>query len=444
MEKQWEAMTADEKQEAMFAQWLSPQGVEFASPEAEKAYKERATRLKDAIQLKKKPDRVPIMPMLGFFPAYYSGLTPQDMMYDYEKLSGAFKKYVLDFEPDAHIGIAIPTPGKVFDILDYKLYARPGHGVAPEYTYQCIEGEYMKADEYDAFTQDPAQFFANTYMPRIFGALAPFQMLPNFANIQEIVFVAPNLIPFGIPDVQNAYKALFEAGNEAMKWIGTVGAFNVEMAAAGFPNFLGGFSKAPFDVIGDTLRGTRGMMVDMYRQPDKLIRALEQITPMMINMGVSAAKQAGNPIVFIPLHKGADGFLSEEQYKKFYWPTFKEVLLGLINEGCVPFPWCEGGYNTRLKIIRDMPKGKVMWGFDLTDMTKAKEILGDFACIGNGVPIDLLSVGTTEQVRDYAKKLIDTTGKGGGFIMMNGAALENVKPDNVKTMIDTTKEYGVY
>jgi len=164
----------------------------------------------------------------------------------------------------------------------------------------------------------------------------------------------------------------------------------------------------------------------------------------MINMGVSAARMNGNPIVFIPLHKGADGFLSDKQFKEFYWPTLKKLITGLINEGCVPFPWAEGGYGSRLEIIKDVPKGKVIWGFDNTDMVKAKEILGDVACIGGNMPIDLLSVGTSQQVKEHARKLIDTVGKNGGYIMMSGAVIENVNPENVKALIDITKEYGVY
>ena len=68
MVKKWEELTADEKQEEMFNKWLSPQGVEFVSPQAEKAYKERVTRIKDAIQLKKKPDRIPVLPLPSFSP----------------------------------------------------------------------------------------------------------------------------------------------------------------------------------------------------------------------------------------------------------------------------------------------------------------------------------------------------------------------------------------
>ena len=443
MEKKWEEMTSDEKQEAMLAKWVSAEGVEFVSPEAEKLYKERTTRLKDAIQLKKLPDRVPIFIIHGFYPAVYAGFTPQEVMYDYEKCTSAWKKFNLDFAPDGHIGAVVPGPGKLLDILDYKLYSWPGHGVSPEYGYQCNEGEYMKADEYDAFIEDPSNFYSNTYLPRIFGALEGFSA-PSLTNVLEMYGVGYNFIPFGLPPVQAAYKALLEAGAEALKWVGAIGAHAAEMAANGLPAFWDGPAKPPFDMIGDTLRGSRGIMVDMYRQPDKLLKALDVMTPLVIRMGVSGVGASGVPIVPIVMHKGADGFLSDEQYKKFYWPGFRKLLTGLINEGIVPFCFVEGGYNSRLEIIRDLPKGKVIWWLDRTDMAKAKEILGGGACIGGNVPPDLLAVGTPQQVKDYVKKLIDTCAKGGGYIMGNGTVIEDVKPENLRAMIEATKEYGVY
>jgi len=444
MEKKWEELTPDEKQEALFAKCLAAEGIEFASPQAEKSYKERVTRLKKVIQLKELPDRVPVLPIVSFFPAFYAGITPQEAMYDYDKCCQAYKKFTLDFDPDVNTGAGNPCPGRVLDILDYKLYAWPGHGVSPNHTYQCLEAEYMMADEYDALIQDPSYFFTTTYFPRVFGKLGAFQMLPNFSSVQEIVFVPLNVLPFGMPDVQAAYQTLFEAGAEAMKWAGVLGAFNNEMASLGFPSIFGGFSKVPFDVIGDTLRGTRGIMVDLYRQPDKLLEALEAITPMMINMGVAAVKMSGNPGVMIPLHKGADGFLSDEQFKKFYWPYFRKLLMGLIEEGCVPYSFVEGGYNTRLEIISDVPKGKTMWAFDRTDMAKAKKTLGKVACIAGNMPTDLLAVGTPQQVKECAKDLIDTCAPGGGYIMSNGVAADEVKAENVRMMMDFTKEYGVY
>jgi hypothetical protein len=389
---------------------------------------------------------VPVFPVVGWFPAYHSSQTPYDMMYDPAKLAAAYKKYVVDFSPDAHMGIMVGPPGKFFEILDYKLYAWPGHGVAKESGYQAIEGEYMTAEEYDALIDDPSDFFYRTYLPRVFNALTPLRDLAPVTNILEIYggFSVVNILPYGLPHVQGALKALMDAGAEALKWIGTVGAFEKEMIELGYPNFFGGGCKAPFDTLGDTLRGTRGIMTDMYRNSDKLLKALDRITPLMIKMGASACKQNGNPICFLPLHKGADGFLSDAQFKKFYWPTLKNVLLGLIEEGCVPFCWAEGGYNSRLEVIKDFPKGKMVWGFDDTDMARAKQVLGPVACVGGNVSLSLLDVGTVQQVKDEVKRLIQTCGKGGGFILMTGAAVDTTKTENLRAMVEATKELGRY
>jgi hypothetical protein len=96
-------------------------------------------------------------------------------------------------------------------------------GYAPEHSYQAIEGEYMMADEYDALIQDPSGYFMQAYLPRVFGALGGFQMLPFLPGILEIYGLPLFFIPFGLPPVQATYKALFEAGAEALKWVGPVG-----------------------------------------------------------------------------------------------------------------------------------------------------------------------------------------------------------------------------
>jgi hypothetical protein len=448
MEKKWEEMSADEKQEAQFQKLLAPKDPEgnalkFQSPEAEAAYKASINRIKDAVQLKK-PDRVPVCIFPGMYPVTYSGITIEEAMYDYDKCVAAFRKFVLDFKPDLHFGAAAPGPGKFYEILDYKLYAWPGHGVKPDSSYQCLEGEYMQAHEYDLLMTDPSFFFRNFYLPRVFGALGGFTMLPPLTGILEMYGVAFNFIPFALPPVQNTFKALFEAGAEALKWAGAMGSFNGEMATLGFPNVLGGFTKAPFDTLGDTLRGTKGIMLDMYRQPDKLLKTLEAITPIMIGMGLGAAQQTGNPVIFMPLHKGADGFLSDAQFKKFYWPTLRQVILGLIEGGCIPFLAAEGGYNTRLEVIRDLPPGKTLWMFDQTDMVKAKETVGDTLCLFGNMPSSLLKLGTPREVKDYARHLVDTAGKGGGFIMGNGAFFDHAQPENIQAMVEFTKEYGIY
>jgi uroporphyrinogen-III decarboxylase len=218
----------------------------------------------------------------------------------------------------------------------------------------------------------------------------------------------------------------------------------MRIMAKGYPAYSGGFTKAPFDVIGDSLRGTKGVMLDMFRYPDELKEACERLTPIMVKCGAAACRANGHIMPFIPLHKGADGFMSDEQFRTFYWPTLRKLIIGLINEGMVPQLFAEGSYNERLDVIGDIPKGKAVWWFDRTDMKRAKGTVGQVACLAGNMPLDLLCTGTPDQVKTYCKNLIDVAGADGGFIFSSGAGMQGSKPENVKTMIAFAKEHGVY
>ncbi|UCE55311.1 MAG: uroporphyrinogen decarboxylase [Desulfobacterales bacterium] len=435
---------ADQRQDERFEIWLSGDGIPFIDSEAAATYQERVTLIKDAIQLRQIPARIPICPSAGFFPIQYAGITMYDAMYDYEALKKAWEVYHQDLEPDAYNGPTTIVPGKVLDTLDLRLYQWPGHGVAKDREYQYVEDEYMKAEEYQDLIDDPTAFFLTVYFPRIFGALKSFETLPLFPPLNEIPLVPPTFMRFGTEQMQSSFQSLGQAGEESLRWRTAVGEVNMRIMGKGFPSFSGGFTKAPFDVIGDSLRGTKGVMLDMFRYPDELKEACERLTPIMVKCGAAACRANGHIMPFIPLHKGADGFMSDEQFRTFYWPTLRKLIIGLINEGMVPLLFAEGSYNERLDVICDIPKGKAVWWFDRTDMKRAKQTVGQVACLAGNMPLDLLCTGTPSQVKSYCKNLIHVAGTQGGFIFSSGAGMQGSKAENVKTMIACAKEYGVY
>ena len=55
-----------------------------------------------------------------------------------------------------------------------------------------------------------------------------------------------------------------------------------------------------------------------------------------------------------------------------------------------------------------------------------------------------MCLGTPQEVKDCCRELIDVLGEGGGFIMDASMASEDIKPENMRAMIEFTKEYGVY
>jgi len=437
----------EKKAHELYTSWLSPKDVEFVSPEAEKLYKERVTRIIDAIQLKKVPDRVPVTPTFSLFPALDNEMTCEEAMYNYDKLNRAWKKTLTEFEPDAFTGPGVALPGSVLDILDYKQLKWPGHGVSPYHIYQFIEKEYVKADEfYDAFIEDPSDFMLRTYLPRISPVLKPFEKLrPIRESICYYMDLLKNLVIWGQPEFQATLELIKKAGLEALRWASKIKEFNKWAQAGGFPLMrASAHAAAPYDVIGDFFRGTYNVMMDMYRRPDKLIEVQKKLVPILIKMAVDGARESGHPIVSLELHKGAAYFMSDDQFKTFYWPGLRDVMIGLINEGVVPMPLFEGDYTPRLKVIKDVPKGKAIYWFETVDRYKAKEILGHTACFKGNVPVTLLNLGTPQDVKDNVKELIDVVGKGGGLIVDCGIWFDEAKHENVKAMVDFTKEYGVY
>jgi uroporphyrinogen-III decarboxylase len=442
MEKKWADLSPDERREERFRRWLSPPDVTFSSSEAEKGYKARVTRFIKAIKLEE-PDRVPVMLPAGFYPAYYAGGTLKTVMYDYDELRRAWLKFLNDFELDTFVGPGLVLPGKMLDSIDYKLHHWPGHGIADDISlYQYIEGENMKSEEYDALIRDPSDFLLRTFLPRSVGAFAGFRKLgPMTPFIGIPVFY---ITQFGDPEVRASVQALLDAALEGVKWQAAV--MDVSQAARedGVPSIWGGMSGAPYDLIGDMLRGTKGIMMDMYQRPDKLHEAMERIAAIVIDEAIGMANASGCPVIFMPLHKGPGGFMSNTQFETFYWPTFKKVMTGLIDEGLVPLPFAEGDYTPRLEIIKDMPRGKVIWHFEQMDMVKAKEVLGDNACIAGNLPASVLCTGTPQEVKEGCRQLIETCAKGGGYILTAAASMNQGSADNLRAMMEAAKEYGVY
>ena len=443
MDKKWEEMSWEERREERFKRWLKAPGVEFVSPEARKAYRERVTRFIRVIKLQE-PDRVPVLLPAGYLPASYAGWTFKDVMYDYARLRDAWLKFTRDMEPDAFDSPGLVYPGRVVEKIGHRLHKWPGHGLpADAPMYQYVEGEYMEPEEYDDFIENPTEFWLKTFLPRAAGAFEGFRHLAPF----NPVFVAPLgfILSVSRPEVMKSFEVLLEAAREIRKWREAVEEVSRRALAEGYASFRGpGMAGAPFDNLADVLRGTRGIVMDMYRRPEKVFEAMERIVPLAVKGAVKTAADSICPVIMMPLHKGDRSFMSGAQFEKFYWPTFKKVLLGLINEGLVPFPFAEGDYEPRLEIIRDMPRTSVVWHFEHMDMAEAKKVLGDVACIAGNVPASLLVTGTPGAVKESCRKLIETCAPGGGYILTGGAGMNKGDADNLRAMMAAAKEYGKY
>jgi hypothetical protein len=439
----WAQMTPAQKRQYRFDNFVNPPGLKFISPEAKQAYQIRAQRTVAAYNIEEF-DKVPISLPVGNLPYILYGINTHTAMYEIEKAIQACRQFNEKYSAELEY-FASPNaiPAKVLDILDYKMYAWPGHGLSQDAPgYQFLEGEYMKADEYDALVRDPSDFWLRTYLPRIFGT---FDSLPLFAPLTDMTEIPiTQMMPLGNPRVRQTLHKLIEAGEELERRSKVTAGYMGMGPANGFPMAMGGISNVPFDILGDTLRGTTSIMKDMYRRPDKILAATDKIADVTISSILNSPNFSTALTFMFPLHKGADGWMSQKQFDTFYFPSMKKVLDALINEGIIPHLFAEGAFNTRLETVNAFPKGTVSWLFDQTDMLKAKKILGHNCCISGNVPSSLMVTGSPADVKACCRKLIEDCAKGGGYILTAGAEAENPRLDNLRAMIAAVKEYGIY
>jgi hypothetical protein len=403
----------------------------------EQLAKERVARQKACYKMEI-PDKVPLWGIGGDLIPAYSGMTQGVFNHDYDKATEAIKKYNADFQFDtpvaAFTGLAsvfgftlVDQPelavkssfltGQIHKVLNDKYLKFPGNEIGENSTPQFIGGSFMEADEYDQLAEDPLHFMAQTIQPRV------VEGLDNPKRAMEI------WTAFGVEveKLQNARVKLAPS-----------------LAEQGYGFFPFGFTQAPLDVIADYLRGVTNTVLDTRRHPEKLKRACEALVDPLVKLGLAFKKTIGAEVVFIPLHMNE--YLSPTLYNEFYWPTLKEVILRLLDEGVQSRVFFEGHHDHHLESILELPRGWGIAHFEKTDIVRAKEVLKDNCSIAGGLPISMVINGTPESIDAFIKDLFDKVKPGGGFILAPSISTAPVGTpyENIHAVIQAVEKYGYY
>ncbi len=390
------------------------------SKSPEELFEERYGRWKTAVEVKV-PDRVPLTPSIyGSWAGTYSGFTAQEIYWDVTKSIQAHTKLIQDFPEWDSICMGVLWCLPMFESTGQTIYRLPGKDLSPDLTLQFYEKTNMFPEEYDEFAEDPIKWILEKFYPRICTELAEPGSARAFVGILKAAWAFANFFGALVPAF--------------MEW----------EQKYGMPRNIGGWSKCPYDVLGDKVRGME-IMTDLYRRPDKVKKACEAIVPYLITLGrITGGFAPKYPVMFY-LHRGNVPFMTLEHFEEFYWPTFKETVLGVVEAGHLVRFYTEGDWGHNLEYLNELPKGKVIIHLDRTDIVKAKEIIGDNLCIEGNIPTPLLALGTPNKVEEYVKKICEECMEGGGFIMDGAGGIPDEAPlENVKAMNEATLKYGQY
>ena len=390
-------------------------------------YEERLNRYVTALRAGK-PDRIPIRPFVAEFAAKYAGYTCQQITHDYENALAATRQCAMDFDWDATVGNMTYVWTGLTQAIGLKYYGTPGLNVPADVGFQYLEPSggkaHMEADEYDALIADPTAFLFNTWLPR----------------------VSTEIDAIGAPATYRNNLALLKGGMAMLNYFNALGTQNERLRnECGTVSAISGILKAPLDILGDKLRGYYGLSNDLMEQPDKVLQACKALMPHLLHIALAGADPDGYVPITVWLHRGCVPFISPDHFNTIFWPTFKPIVESIWAHGNQTLFYAEGNWDAHLESFAELPDQCIIYHVDRGDIRRARKVFGNKFCLSGGVPNDLFTVGTPQEVRDCCKSIIDDVATDGAYVMDGGAIIQNdARVENVRAMTDLTREYGVY
>ncbi len=365
-------------------------------------------RIQKAIRLEI-PDRIPVVPNTLFFLAKYAGISMEEYLFDFQKANYAAEKTFKDFGGwDAWYVYPLIDGRQMF--LSPVKYKLPGRELHSDEIYQADEKELMKPEDYQIIKEKGYKIFYQELLKRSHPDISTEDFQEIRANLKK-------------------HRSEFIKSWEAR----------------GVPTLCGLFASMPFDELS-YLRSMAEFNEDLFERSEDVIDALKSATPVITEVVKRNAATSGALGVWVSGQRGSAAFVSIEMFKKFVFPYLMQMVTKLIESNILVILHFEQNWIKNLEYLKVLPPGKCVLALDgETDIFKAKKIIGSHICLYGDVPANLLTLGTPEEIKDYCKKLIDEVGDGGAFILGSGSEVPvNSKPENIRAMLQTAKEYGKY
>ena len=209
----------------------------------------------------------------------------------------------------------------------------------------------------------------------------------------------------------------------------------------GYPIMGGGTFMPPFE----TLCGGRGMsnfFMDCYKMPDK-IKAVQDVMMESIRKQIAQLPKEKYMIgAWIAGARGASSMVNRKIWDKLVWPYMKDIATLLIERGVIPVFHNDANWDRDIERFKELPAKTIVLNTDgMTDLRRAKKLLGDHAAFMGDVPAPLLAVSTKEEVADYTKRLIDDVGPQGLFLCPGCDAPATAKFENMAAIYETAQKY---
>lgn len=205
---------------------------------------------------------------------------------------------------------------------------------------------------------------------------------------------------------------------------------------------------------GQFMRGFMEWLTDLYTNPDYICRMSDLIMDIWIKIAVNVVNEVRDNVdVFAwgdDLAMQEATLFNHEIYRKIIKPRHKEMIEAIKSRGNykVWYHSCGSVYD----LINDLidigvdTLNPIQVNAKNMDPLKLKTEFGNRISFWGGIDTQhVLPFGTQDEVRNAVRLMIDSLGKGGGYIVNSVHNIQpDVPPENIVAMFDEAKSYGVY
>ncbi|HWR45508.1 uroporphyrinogen decarboxylase family protein [Sporomusa sp.] len=356
-------------------------------------------------------DRIVCAPWIVNYAAQFAGVTNKDFMWNWDVAMDSYAKLAETYpEWDCYAGIHYQYgDATLMSKIGFNNCKFPGRDLEDNAMYQILEPEVMSRDELRLIKTAGIQAYIGILLKKLHD-IDPPEIGQRFMESGK----------YQMMDRDAAY-------------------------ARGQSCLYGGTAPTGNELFAIT-RSFDKYIKDMFQMGDELVEILWRFNQEFFPRILGQVEKSGIRRVFFPATRTGSSFLNKKMFERFTWPVVKDMAENLIKHDIIPVFHVDTDWGRDLENFLQLPKRKFVLELDgETDIFKAKEILNGHACLSGDVPAALLSLGTTDEVDEYCKKLITVIGKDGGFILRPGCTMPmNAKHENVKAMFNSVEKYGRY
>ena len=379
--------------------------------------------IKNAVTGKNPINRIPLLSNVWTWKYLDAGYTISETLYNYDIMEKGLRHYFESYKFDVAQETGWRNPVQVEETLGPISYI-----IDDKKSLICTKDQcFMEEDEYDALIKNPKKYLWETFIPRKHTALKERNNIEHFKNF------------------------LTEYGKFGA-FLGKVGTMMAE--EYGSPQYADfgmpyGYWDSGIELLFCSLRGIKGLSVDIRRDPEKVEAAIEAINSVFIYDKLSSGKLYkgscpyaafdASPVMF------AQTILSAKQFERFYWPYLQKIISYVEEYDKIGVLYMEGENERFFEFFKDIKPGTFAIHSEMNEIGDLKKEFPNMARLG-GLKLDMLGYGTPEQCVEETKRIIDEYGDDKKLILMEQKMVSfpnDLKAENYKAVTEFIANYKI-